>query len=235
MGIDHVTHKPFSQIISDYSNIGAFPSPNARVSYLNRDFVNNSFIQKQEQYSPVQFSNYNSIKSPESFLSNSISNYTNDTQPLDLLTQLQSITLVKQPPNNLTNQIIQPEFCNEYASSSSSSSPPAILNEGWVPSSFGWRDFLLEDAIPPQTPAQKENSEEVPAQGYLRQVECDIKQTDSENELNKYGNENPVLSSFKSPAPSSSANNSSFVENMLDEEHDMFLEFPSLLEEPYYY
>ncbi|KAK1359766.1 transcription factor MYB35 [Heracleum sosnowskyi] len=235
MGIDHVTHKPFSQIISDYSNIGAFPSANARVSYLNRDIASNSFIQKQEQYSPVQFSNYNSIKSPESFLSNSISNYTNDTQPLDLLTQLQSIALVKQPPNSLTNQITQPEFCNEYASSSSSSSPPAILNEGWVPSSFGWRDFLLEDAIPPQTPVQKENSEEVPAQGYLRQVECDIKHTEIEKELNKYDNENPVLSSLKSPAPSSSANNSSFVEAMLDEEHDMFLEFPSLLEEPYYY
>lgn len=235
MGIDHVTHKPFSQIISDYSNIGAFPNPNGRVSYLNRDFANNSLIPKQEQYSPVQFSNYNSTKTPESFLSNSISNYTNDTQPLDLLTQLQSITLVKQPPSCLTNQIIQPELCNEYASSSSSSSPPAILNEGWVPSSFGWRDFLLEDAIPPQTPVQEENLEEVPPQGYLRQVEPDLKQSDTENELNEYDNENHLLSSFKSPAPSSSANNSSFVEAMLDEEHDMFLEFPSLLEEPFYY
>ncbi|XP_074348299.1 transcription factor MYB35-like [Apium graveolens] len=27
MGIDHVTHRPFSQIISAFSNIGAFPSP----------------------------------------------------------------------------------------------------------------------------------------------------------------------------------------------------------------
>ncbi|KAL1812478.1 hypothetical protein ACET3Z_022543 [Daucus carota] len=233
MGIDHVTHKPFSQIISDYSSIGAFPNPNARVSYLNRDFANPSFIQKQEPYSAPQFSNYTSTKSPESFLTNSIGSYANDTQPLDLLTQLQSITLVKQPPNCLTNQIMQPEICNEYASSSSSSSPPEILNEGWVPSSFGWRDFLLEDAIPPQTPV-KENLEEVPAQGVLRQVENDMKQTDTD-QLIEYDNDDHMLSSFKSPAPSSSANNSSFVEAMLDEEHDMFLEFPSLLEEPFYY
>lgn len=44
---------------------------------------------------------------------------------------------------------------------------------------------------------------------------------------------NTVLSNGASEA--SSSYDSSFLEAMLDRENDMFLEFPSLLEEPFYY
>lgn len=224
MGIDHVTHKPFSQIIADYGSIGAFPTPTTQI----RDF-NNTFIHKTEQQSPLQISNFNTTnRSPESFFSN---NYTNDTtQSLDLLTQLQAITLVAQAPNH--DIINQPQFCINEHSSSSSSSPSSIANEeGWLPTSFSWRDFLLEDAIPPQNGVLKqenlEEEKEVSLKHSSSQVGVDIK---LQNDMNKEVNDIPMISCFKG-----STDSSSFVEAMLEGEEDMFLEFPGLLEEPFLY
>lgn len=44
MGIDPVTHKPFSQILADYGNIGGLPKSGTRIRCLNRDMSKNAFM-----------------------------------------------------------------------------------------------------------------------------------------------------------------------------------------------
>ncbi|KAL4298233.1 hypothetical protein GQ457_12G006060 [Hibiscus cannabinus] len=51
MGIDPVTHKPFSQILADYGNIGGLPKSRTRIGSLNRD-VKNTFLIKPEPHQP---------------------------------------------------------------------------------------------------------------------------------------------------------------------------------------
>ncbi|XP_058180812.1 transcription factor MYB35-like [Rhododendron vialii] len=62
MGIDHVTHKPFSKVLADYANIGSLPEAgSARIGSLNRD-SKNSFIFDSMQFPNPQeasFSNAN--------------------------------------------------------------------------------------------------------------------------------------------------------------------------------
>lgn len=48
MGIDPVTHKPFSQILADYGNMGAFPKARARLGSLSRD-LKTAFVFKQDE------------------------------------------------------------------------------------------------------------------------------------------------------------------------------------------
>ncbi|XP_031253125.1 transcription factor MYB35-like [Pistacia vera] len=48
MGIDPVTHKPFSQILADYGNIGGLTKSGNRIGSLNRD-MKNAFMSKSEQ------------------------------------------------------------------------------------------------------------------------------------------------------------------------------------------
>lgn len=215
MGIDHVTHKPFSQIISDYGSIGAFPKPTS----------SQTFVIKTEQ-SPVHNSDFNptNSKSGDSVLSNNIAH---KTESLDLLTQLQAITLVTQAPTTCIDHDIinHPQFCiNEY-SSSSSSSPPSVVNEGWLPTNFSWRDFLLEDSTLPKNLEQEVSPKESPNQMRNDLVQTQMNNNEADGGLNM---------SYKA-SEFSADNTSSFVEAILDGEQDMFLEFPGLLDEPFFY
>ncbi|KAL5077787.1 hypothetical protein RYX36_016771 [Vicia faba] len=137
MGIDPVTHKPFSKLIADYGNIGA-----------KQDFRN--------------------------------------VNPKMDLSHFQTIPITK------------------------------IKNEANNVAPFSWNDFLLQEAFaPPLTNNQDQTL-----------LSKDILVTKLKLEKNK-----EVVSS----SSSSSSSDISFVEAILDQENEMFLSFPELLEEPFHY
>lgn len=49
MGIDPVTHKPYSQILADYGNMGAFPKARTRLNSLSRDLKSALIFKPPEQ------------------------------------------------------------------------------------------------------------------------------------------------------------------------------------------
>ncbi|XVE57040.1 hypothetical protein DITRI_Ditri04bG0059700 [Diplodiscus trichospermus] len=172
MGIDPVTHKPFSQILADYGNIGGLPKSRTRIGSLNRD-MKNAFVSKTEPYaSPATaaaaegFSNINNrlmttIASPgmepiqDNFFSNNSIDHHADSDSMDLLSQLQTIKLVTEASNYTGHQTISPQFHNQYSlslsspSSSSTSSTCSTAAQEKSALAFSWRDFLLEDAFLP--------------------------------------------------------------------------------------
>ncbi|KAK4437129.1 Transcription factor [Sesamum alatum] len=82
MGIDPVTHKPFSQILADYGNIGAFPKARTRFSSLSRD-LKNAIMSKLPDQSQRQLAQASSTHAT-----------------LDLYSQLEAINLVSEPSNH---------------------------------------------------------------------------------------------------------------------------------------
>ncbi|XP_043724521.1 transcription factor MYB35-like [Telopea speciosissima] len=184
MGIDPMTHKPFSEILTDYGNIGGLPKA---VGSLNRD-LRNAFTSKPEASSASGISNITShsmevIRTPmmepiEDGRSDSISN--NNYYSWDLLGQLQAIKLVKEATNCSNQEIIQPNFFSEGSSSSSSSStaiqvssppPPFPCTQSPPPQTipsppFSWNEFLLEDvSLPPDQQQRQQYIHGLPSTG----------------------------------------------------------------------
>ncbi|XP_022864871.1 transcription factor MYB35 isoform X2 [Olea europaea var. sylvestris] len=193
MGIDPVTHKPFSQILADYGNIGAFPK--ARMQFTS------SMMLKSEQ---PQKHNQQTCPNVEPFKDNS----------LHLYSQFQAINLV----TDSTNYTIPPQsFMTECASSSTS--PSSTMNQAST-SSFNWSDFLLQDVLVPD----QENAV-ILAQNHANTEEKQDYEAaeDKNNETSLYALENL------------SSSNGSFVEAMIARQDEMFLQFPTLYEEPSYY
>ncbi|XP_058075562.1 transcription factor MYB35 [Magnolia sinica] len=184
MGIDHVTHKPISQILADYGKIGlpkgctgssnnkythaGYQNSNAaRISCLNRD-LRSAFMSKS---------------GPSQATQNGISNFTMTTEPTqdgfssnkptwDLLVQLQAIQRFAEASSRAGQQTIQAHFFNESSSSSTNFTnhqghiqPPfqsqpfqsqnTSSSSSSSSSSFSWSDFLAEDVFLP--PSQEED------------------------------------------------------------------------------
>ncbi|XVF09181.1 hypothetical protein REPUB_Repub07fG0069600 [Reevesia pubescens] len=259
MGIDPVTHKPFSQILADYGNIGGLPNSRTRIGSLNRD-MKNAFVTKPEPYSSPAaaaqgFSNINnrlvttigmeSIQ--DNFLpNNSINHYADDTDSLNLLSQLQAIKLVTEATNYTGHQTLSPHpFPNQYSlslssspSSSSISSTCSIAAQEKSTLAFSWHDFLLEDAFLPADYHPQGQEDHI--------LECSSEDFVSQSHSSNWTNAEHIDKNSKngvqgmdSGVPSydfhtSSSTDSSFVAAMLDQEKEMFSEFANLLEDPCY-
>ncbi|OIT22450.1 PREDICTED: transcription factor MYB35-like [Nicotiana attenuata] len=226
MGIDPVTHKPFSQILTDYGNIGGFPKARTRFVSLNRE-LKGAFVSTPEQLQhPLEiFPNFNSHcvttirlqkteTSEDCFLSN-------NQPPVDLLSELQAIRFVTEASDNnspkaifsYTNPIDTDCSLSSPLSSSSSSSASHSLTKNQV----NRCDYLLDDAFQEDTLNIEEKLVAGAAQEYRQNNAPATK--DFEATL-----------SIKGTSPSSS----SFVEDMLECENEMFLNFPGLSEDPFY-
>ncbi|XP_022737321.1 transcription factor MYB35-like [Durio zibethinus] len=261
MGIDPVTHKPFSQILADYGNIGGLPKSRARIGSLNRD-MKNAFLTRPEPFPPPAtaaegFSNINNrlmttIASPgmepiqDNFFPNNSINHHPDSDSLELLSQLQAIKVVTEATNYTGHQTISPQFPNKYSlslsspSSSSTSSTCSTAAQEKSGLAFSWRDFLLEDAFLPtdHTQGQEDrilefSSDEIVPQSHSSNG------TSAENIDNNNSDNNGVQGISGGGVPShgfhaSSSTNSSFVAAMIDQENEMFSEFANLLEDPCY-
>ncbi|KAJ9568189.1 hypothetical protein OSB04_004155 [Centaurea solstitialis] len=227
MGIDPVTHRPFSQMLADYGNISGLTRSQTRIASLNRDnnnkinntfFVSNQEIQHIQQIPETFFPNFNnSVKTepPEAAIIK--------TDSLDLLKQLQAITHVKDPSTNPDISLTQFHVSLASSSSSSSSTCSATLNDHQTTTpqqqqqAFNWRDFLIENS---------QDDESFDAIGGIEVVK------------GNNGNDNNNNNNSNSPLMNNGVDegcDGSFVEAMLDGENDMLLDFPGLLGEPVYY
>ncbi|KAL0416913.1 UNVERIFIED_CONTAM: Transcription factor [Sesamum latifolium] len=119
MGIDPVTHKPFSQILADYGSIGAFPKARTRFSSLSRD-LKNAIMSKpdQSQRHAQASSTPNHHTSPAN-------------ASLDLYSQLEAINLVSEASNHASTET-PPVTVNQEVSSFSWSD--FLLDDAFLPS-----------------------------------------------------------------------------------------------------
>nr|URY18916.1 MYB protein [Zanthoxylum bungeanum] len=255
MGIDPVTHKPFSQILADYGNIGGIPKSRTQIGSLNRDMIiNDAFMPKPEQHQPPfqVFSNIMVSPKVEPIQESSLlNNYGDHSNSMELLAQLQAIKLVTEASNNLainSHESISPPppFFNEASlssSSSSSSSSSTCSTAGQEKSllNFTWQDFLLDDAflsgdIPPSQEQEKDNMVEFSSMDFTNHTQNLM--NNNETTITQVNNNGVQRMEFGVPSneftAASSSSNTSFVEAMLDQENDMFLEFPNLLDEPFF-
>ncbi|KAM0043853.1 putative transcription factor MYB-HB-like family [Helianthus debilis subsp. tardiflorus] len=212
MGIDPVTHRPFSQMLADYGNISRLTRTQTRMHSLGRDIKNTFFVSSDQeiQHVPMEtlmFPSFNNdvvkVEPPEII----------KTDSLDLLTQLQAITHVKDSPTN--QEISYPLHVSIASSSSSSSSTCSTLNETNPKQTFNWREFLIENVQYGNANDEDLNLEVV--------GEIDIVQ----------GNNTMSMKGVKETMEETC--DGSFVETMLNGDHDMLLDFPGLMGEPSYY
>ncbi|KAF4352536.1 hypothetical protein F8388_012232 [Cannabis sativa] len=244
MGIDPVTHKPFSQIIADYGNVGGLPKTGMRIGSLNKDLKNailmkmdpkgslsplpnttttRHFMLTHQATTTIMTTNIAPKTEPalDRFLSNDNNISSNDISSVDLLSQLQAIKLVSTEasnykPNNYESSLL-PCFYPEATFSSPSSSSSSSTQE--MPplagvASFNWNDFLLEDAFLPNDQAQEHETSMAELMNY----------SSSQNDLSQNQSEG-----------SKDMDNTSFVEALLARENEMLLdEFPEFLAESLY-
>ncbi|KAF5740281.1 hypothetical protein HS088_TW11G00347 [Tripterygium wilfordii] len=240
MGIDPVTHKPFSQILADYGNMGGLQKSSGS---LRRDLKNAS-VQKFEHYQPRQegFSSINchfmttrtlsaEVESiQDSFLNDSSNN------SMELLAQLQAIKFVTEASNYTNNESIAPHIINEGSLSSSPSSSSSTCSTA-AQTGFSWRDFLVDNAFLPHDLQEQEYMAECSSNDFRSQTQSLIPQNQFFNEVT--GKENiGVIRGMDFADPNSgfqtsSSSNSSFVDAMIEQENQMFSEFLDLLEQPF--
>ncbi|VVA91827.1 unnamed protein product [Arabis nemorensis] len=199
MGIDPVTHRPFSHILAEYGNINGGgnlnPNPLNQTGSLGRNHSLNEDVHQQQQPGDSG----------------------------DLMFHLQAIKLMTESSNQ-----VKPESTFMYASSSSSNSPPPLFSSTCSTIAqensevnFTWSDFLLDQET------FNQNQQNHPDQ------ELD----------NFFGNE------FSDPAAVATMANTStsasqieeesssngFVESIIAKEKELFLGFPSYLEQPFHF
>ncbi|XP_059306711.1 transcription factor MYB35-like [Lycium ferocissimum] len=230
MGIDPVTHKPFSQILTDYGNIGGFPKARTRFVSLNRE-LKGAFMSRPEQlqHSLENFQNFNShcvttIKLPKTETSEERF-FNNNQASVDLLSEFEAIKFVTESSNynsqkaifSNSNPII--DCSSSPLSSSSSSSGSQSLTENQV----SWCDYLIDDAFLPSNFKDQEDTLTT-----KEKLVCSGAQ-DGPNNMSSMKDFDASL-----PTKGSSSSSSSFVEAMLECENEMFLNFPGLSEDPFY-
>ncbi|KAF9607380.1 hypothetical protein IFM89_034146 [Coptis chinensis] len=187
MGIDPVTHRPISQILADYENIGGLPKPGTRIGSLNRD-LKNAFTVKPEPHDGISgIANHSMmpIRMPagEPIFnrpfnmnnSNTINNHS-----LLLLAQFQAIKLVTEASSCTNQETIQSHLFSEGSSSTSSSSSNVQVNsqapgsncQPSVPntpsSPFSWSEFLLDDAF---LQPNQQLQQDIPSTGSVSQAQ----------------------------------------------------------------
>ncbi|KAI9087505.1 hypothetical protein K1719_011631 [Acacia pycnantha] len=199
MGIDPITHKPFSKLLADYGNIGGMQKPNTRIGSLSKD-LKNTVLFRSDPF-PKLPSTSPKLEPPTescSFFSNR-----------DMMMEKETIPATIFGEGFLSSSSIS-------STSSSSICSNAAQEEG-LSLPFCWNDFLLEDVFPPppaaadnpenENPTTNENKNEVTSQQVPTSSSSDVRYSTSSSEI-------------------------SFVEAMLDQENEMFLNFPHLMEEP---
>ncbi|GLU12281.1 hypothetical protein SLE2022_289750 [Rubroshorea leprosula] len=203
MGIDPVTHKPFSQVLADYGSInGGFSKLSTRIGSLNKDLKNAFTMSKSESF-PLTPSEGFGTNMNDNVKVDNHGTYTGYNNSMDLLSQLQVIKLVTEASNG--------RFFNESSSSSSPSSSTqstAAFNES-SSLAFSWQDFLLEDEL---LPSQDENN---------NSTEFSCKEFSDQTQIYNGNGET-----------SKAVYDGSLVDSMTDRENEMFSEFAYLLEEP---
>nr|WRO64620.1 MYB transcription factor protein [Rosa persica] len=248
-GIDPVTHKPISQILSDYGNITSLPNHIGNhfgPSINNNLNMSTTFVPESDPSSRITVLAYTNMMMMNPIMESQDYSSTS-TLPFGFLSQFQAM-------NQDDNVSLPPHFSNEVTSScSSSSSPPAtdLLSpqchasaQVVTPSSspFNWSEFLLHD---PFSSADQPKQEEV-FQGLLASPANPTVGNGIQSQAFEVGsssviNGGPSLNNNKNLAndhiaSSSSSSLNSFVDTILGQDSEMRAAlFPELLDGCYDY
>lgn len=251
MGIDPVTHKPFSQILADYGNIGGLPRSTSRIGSLSRDLKTSPYMKPEQHSNSAQelFRGIDVVMSTPTMLlpetEPSIDKFTNgnvhqlNTNPsLNLLAQLHAMQLVTEASHCTSNEPIQPHFNTQgYLPSSSSSSSTTTAGGRNSSSAFIWQDFLLEDAFLPSEPREHESVAELPLNQNAFQTQNGISKDEMNKEKSEYQYDRfeamHCLTENDDVEASSSTENT-FIETLFHQEDKILFDFLNLLDEPLY-
>ncbi|CAI0549537.1 unnamed protein product [Linum tenue] len=252
MGIDPVTHKPFSQILADYGNINGGLSRPSSIGSLSRDLKNVAHL-FQHNYSslPPQSSitaAAHFMEQPEEILPITTECFVGnkgeggggeEEESMDLMDQLQAIKLVTEAAAAAAAAGAS-STCSTAAAAAAEMKKSATTTTTATtpPLSFSWRDFLLEDddagggaQFPPENDGDLNvNNGELSSSGEQQSLAA---------AAGEGGMSRGVIGCSNSGSADGGgyANVSSFVEAILneDERRDVFLDFPNLLQDPTYY
>ncbi|KAK7282154.1 hypothetical protein RIF29_10737 [Crotalaria pallida] len=168
LGIDPVTHKPFSKLIADYGNIGGSENQNQNAIQL-----------KSEPYHtmPQGLRNFNSQPnqpptSPSEMEPSEnifLFNCSQTHNPATDLAQLQAMPIMTGDSNciDLENETIPASNIFEEGKTATSSSSSSSTSSTYSTSAaqealpvvpFSWKDFLLEDAFAPTSDNQEQET-----------------------------------------------------------------------------
>ncbi|XP_044480221.1 transcription factor MYB35-like [Mangifera indica] len=221
MGIDPVTHKPFSQMLSDYGNISGFTNVG---NYYGRNM--NTLMSKPESslvISELQDFNKMILKPKPELVQDNLW-FANNKPSWNFLAQVQ-----------VSNQeTIQPYFSSEVTSSCSSSSSSTIMQlnssnssscqpflsqtacPAQPPSPFSWSEFLIYD---PHMSMELQQNLELEPQVMLSSTNSTLTQDEQENS-----------GAYNKCADASSSSTSSFVDAILSKDSEMNSQYFALLD-----
>ncbi|KAG8634312.1 hypothetical protein MANES_17G023900v8 [Manihot esculenta] len=249
MGIDPITHKSFSQILSEYGNIRGISNNNGNhVASFNKNF-NSTLVSKPEQPSSSVLTGPSSsnviLKPPiEQVHENS---FINNSHSWEFLPQFQ-----------VTNHdILKPYLFNEVSSSSSSScsstatqlnSPQSYTCQESQPpltpsSSCFWSEFLVNDpVISADFHHLQQQQQHQDSHGVLSSTSISTqnnifhgKFTSGNGDFGPYDHGVMNGNQTNSYADASSSSASSFVDGILDKDREMGSQFPQLLDPSFDY
>ncbi|KAJ9683524.1 hypothetical protein PVL29_019205 [Vitis rotundifolia] len=222
MGIDPVTHKPFSQILTDYGNISGLPNTATRMGSFSRGLNNAS-------------------------VSVSGLSYTNMNDLMPLVEQFQVLNQETVQPHffsEVPSSSSSSSSCSNVTQLSSPQSFPCQPSQAqFTPSSpFSWNDFLLGD---PFLPTDLQQQEECDPQGTFSSTSPSLV---TQNEFpyckfnglgykdsNTYQHGATTGDGMENSHKASSSPASSFVESILDRDSEMRAKLPELLGESFDY
>ncbi|KAJ8775249.1 hypothetical protein K2173_020253 [Erythroxylum novogranatense] len=204
MGIDPVTHKPFSQVLTEFGNISDIPGTGNQIISLSKRLSNDvmskpgdspAIAWRSSSTRPVIEDNTPTISNPQF--------------------QYQFETLLKY-------------YCSEVGSSCSSPSSTSLTQSSCthIPTSPpSWREFLLSD---PTLPSDEQNPD---LQGFFSSSNISTL-TGKDDQYFQGEHNRDFASSHPSVclASASSSSPTSFVDDILDKDREMQLQFPQLLD-----
>lgn len=212
MGIDPVTHKPVSQVLSEFRNIssGHGNASEAFVRHFKTEPSNNNSILTQSN-SAWEVMRHNTT-SHESYYNNSPMMLTN---PASSEFQTCAPFHFSNHSNHLLNGTTS--SCSSSSSSASITQPNQVAQPTPGTTAFRWSDYLLSDPVLPlssqtQVMGSSATSNLTFAQNenFNSQAECSSQKIDT-----------------KASGTCHSA--SSFVDEILDKDQEMLSQFPQLL------
>ena len=247
MGIDPVTHKPVSQVLSDLGSISNLPSTGNQVGFVNKDLMSNMLPTRTEP-SAAQYSTGTANAGAKK---KSMMEQAQEDQVHSWEHQVQQYQVINP-------ESVQPNVFSEAASSSSSSSSSNLTQLSSPQSyscqtsqaqitppcpSFDWSEFLHSDPFMcsefqqlQQCDMQRVMSSLKPSG--LMQSEAELSNNTNTNDHDKQGAASEVSGAVACDASmceghSTSAN--SFVDGILDRDSEIRAAFPELLDASFDY
>ncbi|KAI4351551.1 hypothetical protein L6164_005908 [Bauhinia variegata] len=238
MGIDPVTHKPVSKVISDLGCISGFPSTGNKMGLVNKNLCNMLPTMAEPTVAQHLLGPVNA-----------------ETKIKPLADQAQSQDQVRSWEHQEQFQVasqdnFQPHVFNEATSSSSSSSSSSNLprlssprsfsyltsEEQAAPpcSSFDWSEFLLSDPFmciePQQHGLQGVLSSLSPSVLMQSEIQCSKKNDNGKKGAASENCGNVACKASLGYQINTSSSGNSFVDDILDRDNEIRAAFPQLLD-----